>query len=176
MVHQRTGPEHKNKENRTKMGRKQYLAMLVMVLGIVSVALGATFIGLSAQKNNYVTNELRQQNVTVGLTKEQIANGEIVDNARKAQLAAETIAKHLQNIAPTYNDLMALNPSGKYDPANPTDLKYTQGLNMENSFNIAVLSFGVIQQTIATGIALVIIGIAVGATGFMFSRLDKKEA
>ncbi len=158
------------------MGRKQYLAMLVVVLGIVSVALGIAFIGLSAQKNNYITNELRQQNVTVGLTKEQIDNGEIVDNAQKAQIAAETISKHLQNIAPTYNDLMALNPSGKYDPANPNDLKYTQGLNMENSFNMAVLSFGVIQETMATGSALIVIGIAVGATGFMLFRLGKKEA
>jgi hypothetical protein len=158
------------------MGRKQYLAMLVVVLGIVSVALGTAFIGLSAQKNNYITNELRQQNVTVGLTKEQIDNGEIVDNARKAQIAAETISKHLQSIAPTYNDLMALNPSGKYDPANPNDLKYTQGLNMENSFNMAVLSFGVIQETMATGSALIVIGIAVGATGFMLFRLGKEEA
>ncbi len=159
------------------MGRnKQYLAMLVVVLGIVSVAIGAAFIGLAAQKNNYITNELRQQNVTVGLTKEQIANGEIVDNARKAQIAAETIAKHLQSISPTYNDLMALNPSGKYDPADPNDLKYTQGLNMENSFNMAVLSFGVIQETMVTGTALIVIGIAVGATGFMLFKLGKKEA
>jgi len=159
------------------MGRKKRcLAMLVAVLGIVSVTIGAAFIGLAVQKNTYVTNELRQQNVTVGLTKEQISDGQIVDNIQKAQIAAETIAKHLQNIAPTYNDLMALNPSGKYDPANPNDLKYTQGLNMENSFNIAVLSFGVIQETMATGIALIVIGIAVGTTGFMLFSLSKKEA
>jgi hypothetical protein len=171
------GPKHKNKEDRTKMGRKkQYLAMLVVVLGIVSVVIGTAFIGLAAQKNNYITNELQQQNVTVGLTKEQIGNGEIVDNAQKAQIAAETIAKHLQSIAPTYNDLMTLNPNGKYDPANPNDLKYTQGLNMENSFNMAVLGFGVIQETMATGVALIVIGIAVGATGFMLLRLGKKEA
>jgi hypothetical protein len=154
--------------------RTQYLSILVVVLGIISVVIGAVFVGLAAQKNNYITNELRQQKVTVGLTKEQIANGEIVDNAQKAQVAAETIAKHLQSIAPTYGDLMALNPDGKYDPTNPDDLKYTQGLNMENSFNMAVLGFGVIQETTATGATLIVIGIAIGVIGLILFRIDKK--
>lgn len=35
--------------------RTQYLAMLVVVLGIASLVMGAAFIGLAAQKNNYVT-------------------------------------------------------------------------------------------------------------------------
>jgi hypothetical protein len=159
------------------MRRTQYLAMLVVVLGIVSLVMGAAFIGLAVQKNNYVTSALRQQKVTLGLTKEQIANGEVVDNAQTAQVAAETLAKHLQSIAGgTYSDLMAVNKSGKYDPTDINDLKYTQGLNMENSFNLAVLSFGVIQETMAVGAALIVIGIAVGATGFMLFRLGKKEA
>lgn len=120
---------------------------------------------------------MRQQKVTLGLTKEQIANGEVVDNAQTAQVAAETLTKHLQSIAGgTYSDLMAANKDGKYDPTDINDLKYTQGLNMENSFNLAVLSFGVIQETMAVGAALIVIGIAVGATGFMLFRLGKKEA
>jgi hypothetical protein len=45
---------------------------------------------------------------------------------------------------------------------------------MENSFNLAVLSFGVIQESTATGVALIIIGIAVGATGLIVFRLGKK--
>ena len=160
------------------MGRKiRYLGMLVVVLGIVSLVIGAGFIGLAAQKNSYVTSTLRQQKVTLGLTKEQIANGEVVDNTQKAQIAAETLNKHLQSIAGgTYGDLMALNKTGKYDPTDTKDLTYTQGLNMENSLNLAVLSFGVIQETMATGAALIVIGIAVGATGFMLFKLGKKEA
>jgi hypothetical protein len=152
----------------------RYLAMLVAVLGIASLVMGAAFVGLAAQKNNYVVSALRQQNVTLGLTKDQIANGEIVDNAQKAQVAAETLSKHLQRIAPTYGDLMKANTTGKYDPTDPNDLTYTQGLNMENSFNLAVLSFGVIQESTATGVALIIIGIAVGATGLIVFRLGKK--
>jgi hypothetical protein len=151
----------------------RYLAILVAVLGIASLVIGATFIGLAAQKNNYVVSALQQQKVTLGLTKDQIANGEIVDNAQEAQVAAETLRQHLQSIAPTYGDLMKANTTGKYDPTDLNDLKYTQGLNMENSFNLAVLSFGVIQETTATGTALIVIGIAVGATGLMMFRLNK---
>ena len=72
--------------------------------------------------------------------------------------------------------MSAVSKSGKYDPTDVKDLTYTQGLNMENSFNLAVLSFGVIQETMATGAALIVIGIAVGTTGFMLFRLGKKEA
>jgi hypothetical protein len=160
------------------MGHKtQHLAMLVLSLGIVSMVIGAAFVGLAIQKNEYVTSELQQQRVTLGLTQEQIANGDVVDNAQEAQVAAQTLANHLSNIAGgTYGDLMASNPDGKYDPADPNDLKYTQGLNMENSFNLALLSFGVIQETIATGAALIVIGIAVGATGLTLLRLGRKEA
>ena len=151
----------------------QYLAVVVVVLGIASLVIGAAFVGLAAQKNNYVVSALRQQKVTLGLTKEQIANGEVVDNAQAAQVAAETLNKHLQSIAPTYGDLMKANNIGKYDPTDVKDLTYTQGLNMENSFNLAVLSFGVIQESMATGAALIVIGIAVGATGLIFFRLSK---
>jgi hypothetical protein len=154
--------------------RTQYLSMLVVVLGIASLVIGAAFIGLAAQKNNYVVSALRQQNVTLGLTKEQIANGNVVDNAQEAQVAAETLSQHLQSIAPTYGDLMKANTTGKYDPTDPNDLKYTQGLNMENSFNLAVLSFGVIQETTATGATLIVIGIAIGVSGLKLFSLDKK--
>ena len=154
----------------------QYLAVLVVVLGIASLVIGAAFVGLAAQKNNYVVGALRQQKVTLGLTKEQVANGEVVDNAQAAQVAAETLNKHLQSIAPTYGDLMKANKIGKYDPTDPNDLTYTQGLNMENSFNLAVLSFGVIQESMATGAALIVIGIAVGATGFILFKLSKHAA
>lgn len=156
--------------------RTKYLAMIVVVLGIVSLVMGAAFIGLAVQKNNYVVSALRQQKVTLGLTKDQIANGEVVDNAQKAQIASDTLGQHLQSIAGgTYSDLMVANKTGKYDPTDPKDLTYTQGLNMQNAFNLAVLSFGVIQETMATGAALIVIGIAVGATGLVLFRLNKKE-
>lgn len=150
------------------------LSIVIAVLGIASLVIGGAFIGLAVQKNNYVVESLRAQKVTLGLTKDQIAQGQVVDNAQAAQAAADTLAEHLQSIAPTYGDLMAANGNGRYDPTNPNDLSYTQGLNLENSFDLVVLSFGVIQQTMVTGAALIIIGIAVGATGLVLFRLSKK--
>ena len=154
--------------------KTRYLSVLVGLLGIVSLVAGLVFIGMAIQKNNYVADTLAAQKVTLGLTQQQISQGQVVDNAQEAQVAASTLAEHLQSIAPTYTALMAANKSGKYDPTNANDLSYAQGLTMENSFNLAVLSFGVIQETMVTGIVLVIIGIAVGATGLVLFKLSKK--
>jgi hypothetical protein len=157
--------------------RTKYLAMSVLLLGIVVLAIGSVFIGLAYQKNAYITSALRDQKITLGLSKDQIAQGQLVDNAQSAQVAAETLNAHLKSIAPTYGDLMAANSAtgGKYDPTNPKNLTYTQGLNMENSLNIAVLGFGVIQETIAVGIVLIIIGLLAGATGLSLIRLTQKQ-
>jgi hypothetical protein len=149
--------------------------VVVLVFGIVGLIIGASFIGLAVQKNNLVAGELRAQNVTLGLSQDQIKAGQVVDNAQTAQTAASLLGQHLKSIAPTYGDLMAKNPGGKYDPTNPTNLTYTQGLNMENSMNLAVLSFGVIQIAEIMGGGLVAIGLAVGAIGLVLLRLAQKE-
>ena len=151
-----------------------YLGALVGVLGIACLILGAIFVGMAVQKNNYVADSLRAQQVTLGLTTAQIAQGQVIDNAQTALVAANTLAEHLKSIAPTYTALMAASKTGKFDPTNPTQLDYAQGLNMQNSLNLVVLSFGVIQETMVTGAALIIIGIAVGATGLVLFRLSKK--
>lgn len=156
------------------MKKIQLVAALVVVLGVVSLVIGAVFIGLAVQKNDYITSSLQAQKVTLGLTSDQIAAGEVVDNAAEAQVAANTLAQHLSEIAPTYGALTATNKGGRFDATNPTDIEYGQGLNMENSFNLVVLSFGVIQEIIATGAALIIIGIAIGATGIVIFKLGKK--
>jgi hypothetical protein len=155
--------------------RTKYLGFVVIVLGILSLVLGGVFVDQAVQKNHYVTSELRQQRITLGLTKEQIANGSLVDNAHEAQVAADTLEKHLQSIAPTYVDLTAANPSGKFDPTNTKDLTYAQGLNLRNSMDTAVLAFGVIQESLATGIALIIIGLAIGLVGLVLLVLRERS-
>lgn len=156
------------------MKKIQMVSMLVVVLGVVSLVMGAVFIGLAVQKNNYIVSSLQSQKVTLGLSQDQIKQGEVIDNAAEALVAANTLAEHLQSIAPTYNDLMSANTNGRFDPTKASNLEYAQGLNMENSLNMVVLSFGVIQETIATGVALIIIGIAVGASGILLFSLGKK--
>ncbi len=142
-------------------------AMLIAVLGIVSLVLGAVFVGQAAQKNAWITSSMQQEKVTLGLTEEQIASGEIIDTAGEAQKAADTIREHRHGIAPTYSEL------GRYDPTNPQHLTYTQALNLENYLYMAVLSFGVIQEITGTGIAFIVIGIALAGTGLVLYRLDR---
>ena len=154
------------------MLRTKFIAIIVVTIGIVVLALGGTFIGISVAKNNYIASSLRAQQVTLGLTKDQIAAGQFVDNAQEAQVAAETLAKHLSSIAPTYGALTAQNPGGKFDPTNPTDATYAQGLNLENSMNMTVLGFGLVQQTLAIGLGLVVIGLAMGGIGTMLFRYE----
>ena len=152
---------------------RRNLAIVVMVLGIVSLAVGGAYIGLGVQKNNYLVTQLKAQKVTLGLTTAQIAKGDLVDNMQEAQVAANTLGEHLGSIAKTYSDLMSANPNGKYDPTNASDLSYTQGLNMENSFNLVVLGFGVIQETEVTGAILAVIGLAILLIGIVLFRKEK---
>ena len=154
--------------------RTKYLAMVIVLLGIVSLAVGGVFVGLAAQKNAYVTDQLRQQHITTGLTKAQIAEGEVVDNAQTAQAAADKLRHDLISISPTYSALMAKNSTGKYDPTNLTDLDYTQGLNMENALNVAVLGYGFLQATFVGGLTLIAIGVAFIGSGLIMLDLNKK--
>jgi hypothetical protein len=158
------------------MRNTRYMALLVVLAGVVVLLIGSVFIGLAVQKNNYITGSLREQKITLGLTQEQIAQGQLVDNGARAQVAAETLNTHLKGIAPTYGDLMAANTKtgGKYDPTNPSNLSYTQGLNLENGMNLAVLSFGVIQMTMVTGATLIVLGLGVGLGGLVLVRLARK--
>jgi hypothetical protein len=160
------------------MRNNRYLAYLVVLVGVAVLLIGSVFIGLSVQKNNYITSALREQKITLGLSQEQIAQGQVVDNSARAQVAAETLGTHLKSIAPTYGALMAANTKtgGKYDPTNPSNLTYTQGLNLQNGMNLAVLSFGVIQMTMVTGATLIVLGLGVGLGGLVLVRMARKQS
>jgi len=146
------------------------LGIIVLLIGVVSVVIGAVFISQAIEKNNWITSAMQQEKVTLGLSEEQIAAGDVIDNAKEAQIAGDTIREHRRGIAPTYNDLLAAS-GGKFDPTNPEDLDYAQALNMENYLYLAVLSFGVIQMIMGTGAILILIGVALGGIGIALYRL-----
>ena len=158
------------------MKRTKYMAMLISIMGLVIVVVGGMYLGIAVQKNNLVVDALRAQKITLGLTPEQIAAGKLVDDGQTAQVAAETLNGHLAKIAPTYGDLLASNTGGKYDPTKASNLSYAQGLSMETGLNLAVLTFGFIQATMVTGIALIIIGLVFGISGFMLLGLAKRQS
>jgi len=157
------------------MGKmKRYLPILVALFGIMSIVLGAVFIGLAFQKEAWMRDTARLEKVTLGLTDEQIKNGEVVDSGARMQAAADMIRQHRRNIAPTYNDLLAQS-GGRYDPTNSTDLNYTQALNMENYLYLGVLGFGVTMLIKGVGVALIVIGIALGITALLLRQTAKAQ-
>jgi hypothetical protein len=139
---------------------------------VVSIVIGAAFVGEGISKQMWIKETMKQENVTLGLTDTQIAQGDVIDNAKEAQAAADKVRADRHAIASTYEALLA-DSGGRYDPTNPKDLSYTQALNLENYLYMAVLSFGVIQEIMGTGAALILIGIALGGIGIALHRLAK---
>jgi len=146
----------------------KYFGMAIVALGIVGLAVGGVFVGVGLHEHAYITTQLRQQGVTLGLTKDQVAKGQVVDNAAEAQVAATTLGEHLKSIAPTYGALMA--KTGKFDPTSATDLTYGQGMNLQNSMNLVVLGYGVDEVILGAGAALIVLGLGLGAAGVALAR------
>lgn len=146
----------------------RYLAIMVLLAGVVGVVIGSVFIAQAVEKNNWMSEAMRVEQVTFSLSEEQIAEGEVIDTAEEAQVAGDTIKEHRRNIASTYEDLLG---GGRFDPTNLEHLSYAQALNMENYLYLAVLGFGVTTVIIGTGAFMIIMGIALGATGVVLLRL-----
>ena len=151
----------------------QYLAILVLILGVVGMVVGSVFIAQAVEKDNWMREAMRVEQVTLSLSDEQIAAGQVIDSLEEAQIAGDTIREHRRNIAPTYEDLLG---GGRYDPTNPEQLSYAQALNMENYLYLAVLGFGVTTVIIGTGMFMIITGFALGVTGVVLFRLSGRIA
>jgi len=143
---------------------KGKLALLIIIIGIICIAAGAIFAGLGMVKNGELKEAMRVEKITLGLTGEQIAAGDILDSAAEAQTAGDTIREHRHGIAATYNDLLA---GGKFDPANPQHVVYMQALNLENYLYLAVIGFGLTQVTMASGFIMMLTGIAFFGIGMI---------
>ena len=146
----------------------QYLAITVLVLAVVSVAIGATFIYQAVEKEGWMREAMQVEKVTLGLPESAVESGEVVDSQEEAQIAGDTIREHRRSIASTYDELLA---GGRYDPTNPQHLSYAQALNMENYLYLAVLGFGVTTVIVGTGAFMILMGIALSATGVVLLGL-----
>ena len=93
----------------------------------------------------------------------------IIDTVEEAHIADDTVREHRHGIAPTYGDLLG---EGRFNPAEAKQLTYAQALNLENYLYLAVVAFGLVQSVIASGVFMVITGIALGGTGLVLYRLS----
>ena len=149
------------------------LGMLIMVAGIVAIAVGGVFIGQGIAKNNLIVERMNIEQVTLALDPENPDVYTLVTDAEGAQAAADIIAEHRRNIAPTYQELLA---GGRFDSSNTTQLTYAQAMNLENYLYLAVLAFGLIQVVWANGAVLVVIGLGAIGTGFALYHISRAKA
>jgi hypothetical protein len=146
------------------------LAILVLFLGVVAVVLGAVFISQGVAKDNLLVTAMRQEKITLGIPTEKLAQGDVIDSAKEAEIAGDTVREHRHGIAPTYGDLLG---DKQFDPTNPEQLTYAQALNLENYLYLAVLGFGLTQVVIVSGAFMVITGLALGGSGVALYRLNR---
>jgi hypothetical protein len=151
------------------------LSLLVLVAGVAALAIGSVFITEGIMKNNLVVDRMNIEKVSLNLDPDNPTVFTPINNADDAQKAADTIASHRRQIAPTYQDLLNQG-TGRFDPTNPVDLTYAQAMNLENYLYMAVTAFGLIQVTLASGVFMVIVGLAVGGIGFALYRVARAKS
>lgn len=142
----------------------RYLWIVVLLLGVVALALGATFIYQGMDKENLIKTAMREEKVTYLLPKEEVAKGNVIDTAEEAQKVADSVKEHRHNIASTYDALLA---GGKYDPTNPRHLTYSQAINLENYLYLGVMALGLTQVVVASGVFMVVTGLALILTSLV---------
>jgi hypothetical protein len=154
------------------MVMNRLLALLVMVLGLVCLVLGSFFIYQGLSKQNWLTSNIKEEKITLGLTQEQINAGVVLQSMDDLLTAGDTIRGHRHGIAPTYNDALG---GKQYDPANPKEATYAQAMNLENYLYLGVLSFGVVQVVEGAGAFMIVVAVALWAIGIILWRLSRSR-
>ena len=145
------------------------LAISVLFLGVIAIVLGGVFIGLGLTKVAQLKEAMRFEHVSLGIEGAE-TEGEVIDSLAEAQKAGDTIREHRRGMASTYSDLLG---EGRYDPNDPIQLTYAQAMNLENYLYLAVVAFGLTQSVTASGVFMIVTGLALSGTGVALHRLNK---
>ena len=145
--------------------RVRNLSIIVLVFAVIALAMGIVFIQQGFAKEAFLVEAMTNEEITF-----EGVEG-FVDSAEKAQLAGDTVREHRHGIAPTYGELLG---DERFNPSEARHLSYAQALNLENYLYLAVASFGVFTVVKVTGVFMIIMGLALGATGYgLFSTADR---
>ena len=139
----------------------RYLWIMVLVVGLAGVAFGIVFMvnGFSAKAQ--IADELRAEEVTLGLDADAATNGDLVDTTEEAQAAQDILEEHLRNNYGTYGDTGS---------GSPERTSYLDGTTLRNSLNLARVSFGLSTIAIASGGVMLIMGMGFVGTGLVLHR------
>ena len=141
------------------------LAIIVLFTGLISLVMGGLFIAQSVVKGNMIKEAMALEKVVY---EGEEANGSIhgvIDTPQEAQVMAGILRGHRLERYGRYTEL------ARDDPKRQTILS---AMTMENSLNLAQLSYGLTEVVKATGIFMIITGLALGASGFTAVRSGRK--
>jgi hypothetical protein len=145
----------------------RYLGIVVLAIGLASIGIGTGFVVQAQVKSNWMKQQMRAEGITLGLSADEIAKGDVVDTAAEAQKAADTIREHRHTNFGTYNEVTG---GQSFNPEDPNQVKYMQALNLENYLYLAVSGFGLATVVLTSGVFMIIVGIALGAGGLVMLR------
>jgi hypothetical protein len=146
-------------------GKLRYLGLVVIILGIIGLAVGIVFVQQGFAQESWLEQTMNQEQITM-----PDGSGTIINNEATARAAGDLVRQHRHSIAPTYGDLLG---GQNFDPTNPTQLTYAQALNLENYLYLAVTAFGVFTVVKVTGAFMIVMGLALGATGYALWRISR---
>lgn len=139
---------------------KKTLSALVITLAVIAMLVGTVFIYMGFSKQSEVKAGLAEEKVAYNFTDDKNASPTPVESMTDLENMAKTLKSHRNFIAPSYGELTAKNKDHKFDPTNPSNLSYAQGMNLENSLRIALLAFGMTWMMIGVGAFMWLVGIA----------------
>jgi hypothetical protein len=141
------------------------LGLVVIIFGIIALAMGIVFVQQGFDKEAWLTRTMASEQITM-----PDGSGTIVDNEATARAAGDLVREHRHLISPTYGDLLG---GENFNPADPTQLTYAQAMNIENYLYLAVTAFGVFTVVKAAGAFMIVMGLALGTTGYALWRLGR---
>lgn len=142
------------------------LGFLVIFLGVMALAIGIAFVQQGFDKEAWLVQAMRQEQIRMPDESETI-----IDSAALAQAAGDLVREHRRTIAPTYGDLLG---GERFNPTEPKQLTYAQALNIENYLYLAVTAFGVFTAVKATGAFMMVMGVALGVTGYALTSTARE--
>jgi len=144
--------------------KSRYLAMAVILLGVVSLVIGVVFIAQGISVRGQIAEGLRAEKVTLGIEEDLVEKGDVVDTEAEARGAEGTLEEHLRESYVTYGDT---------ERDSPERTTYLAGTTLRNALNIAIMGYGVATVIIGAGVFMIITGLALGATGVVLLRLPR---
>jgi hypothetical protein len=150
--------------------------IVAIVLGVIVLGAGIASVVLGHSNASTVANQLKSQQVSLRVFNTDAPATAVVSNAAEARQAADKINEDLKSIAPSYAALLG----GKhFDPTDPKQLSYAQGINLTNSLNLAALAFGLTTVLTFNGIIFIVIGlalIAIAVAVWLWHRRERVKA